>query len=687
MKRQIFRSVAVMAFVAPMLFAASPTPPPAKEIGVNLALRDLAVKPGDDFEDYANGAWRKTAEMPADRSNIGVDFEVFQKAEKRNADLIREAGAGKPAAGTPQRMIADYYAAYMDTAGIEKRGLAPLKERLAKITGIKSKTDLSRVLGQDLRADVDPLNATNFWTENLFGLFVTQALSDPLHTVPYLLQGGLGMPDREYYLSDKPEMAKNRTAYQSYVGDLLKLAGISEPTARAEKIVALETKIATAQLDRTTSEDVHKADNPWSTAQLSSDAPGLDWNAYLTAAGLEKQKTFIIWQPGAIKGLSALTASEAIETWKDWMTFHTINQSATFLPKAYDDLRFGFYGKTLQGTPQQRDRWKRGITSVNADLGDAVGKIYVAKYFPASSKTELQEMVKNLLTAFDRRVDSLEWMAPATKAQAKAKIKTLRVGVGYPDTWRDYKGLVIRPDDPVGNALRAREWEYRHQIGKFGKPIDHDEWWMTPQTVNAVNLPLQNALNFPAAILEPPYFDPKADAASNYGAIGATIGHEVSHSFDNTGAEFNALGKLENWWTPDDQVHFQQASKKLADQYSAYEVLPGVKINGELTLGENIADVAGLAAAYDAYKLSLHGTPLPVIDGLTGDQRFFLAFAQSWRHKTREAALRQQIVVDGHAPARERAQTVRNLDPWYEAYDVKPGEKLYLAPADRVRIW
>jgi putative endopeptidase len=685
MKTQFLGSVALLAWAAPISFAASPAP--AKEIGVNPALRDTATKPGDDFEEYANGAWRKTTEIPADRSSVGVDFEVFQKAEKRNADLIREAGAGKPGAGTPQRMIADYYAAYMDTAGIEKRGLAPLKERLAKIAGIKSKTDLSRALGQDLRADVDPLNATNFWTENLFGLFVTQALSDPSRTVPYLLQGGLGLPDREYYVSDKPEMAKNRAAYQTYVGDILKLAGMSEPTVRAEKIVALETKIATAHLDRTTSEDVHKADNPWSVTQLSSDAPGLDWNAYLSAAGLEKQKTFIIWQPGAIKGLSALSASEPIETWKDWMTFHTLNQSAAFLPKVYDDLRFGFYEKTLRGTPQQRDRWKRAISNVNADLGDAVGKIYVAKYFPASSKTELQEMVKNLLAAFDRRVDALEWMAPATKAQAKAKIKTLRVGVGYPDTWRDYKGLVIRADDPVGNAWRASEWEYRHQVGKFGKPIDHDEWWMTPQTVNAVNLPLQNALNFPAAILEPPYFDPKADAAANYGAIGATIGHEISHSFDNTGAEFNALGKLDNWWTPDDQVHFQQASKKLIDQYSAYEVLPGVHVNGELTLGENIADVAGLAAAFDAYKMSLHGTALPVVDGLTGDQRFFLAFAQSWRHKTREAALRQQIVVDGHAPARERAQTLRNLDPWYEAYDVKSGEKLYLAPADRVRIW
>jgi putative endopeptidase len=685
MKMQVLGSVALMALAAPVLFAAPP--PPTKAIGVDPALRDLAVKPGDDFDAYANGAWRKKTEIPADRASTGVGFEVFQKAEKRNADLVREAGAGKPASGTPQRMIADYYAAYMDTAGIEKRGLTPLKERLAKIAGIKSKTDLARVLGQQLRADVDPLNATEFWTQNLFGLFVTQALSDPSRTVPYLLQGGLGMPDREYYVSDKPEMAKIRAAYQTYVSEMLKLGGIGEPTTRAEKIVALETKVATAHVDRVTSEDVHKANNSWTAAQLTSDAPGLDWNTYLSAAGLDKQPTFIIWQPGAIKGLAALVASEPIEAWKDWMTFHTFNESAAFLPKAYDDLRFGFYDKTLRGTPQQRDRWKRAIAHVNADLGDAVGKIYVAKYFPPSSKAELQGMVKNLLAAFDRRVDSLEWMAPATKKQAKAKIQTLRVGVGYPETWRDYKGLVIRPDDPVGNAWRASEWEYRHQLGKFGKPIDHDEWWMTPQTVNALNLPLQNALNFPAAILEPPYFDPKADAAANYGAIGAIIGHEISHSFDNTGAEFNALGKLENWWTPEDQVHFKEASKRLVDQYSAYEVLPGVHVNGELTLGENIADVAGLAASYDAHKISLHGAALPVIEGLTGDQRFFLAFAQAWRDKTREAALRQQIVTDGHAPAPERAQTVRNLDPWYEAYDVKPGEKLYLSPADRVRIW
>jgi putative endopeptidase len=662
------------------------TPSP-KSIGVTFGYRDMTVKPGDDFDAFANGAWRKRTEIPPDRASTGAGMEVFLEAEKRNADLIREAGAGQPAAGTPQRMIADYYAAYMDTAGIEKRGLAPLQKKLDEINGIKSKSDLARVMGQELRADVDPLNATRFWTENLFGVWITQALEDPAHTVPYLLQGGLGLPDREYYVSKKPEMTKIVAAYKTYVGNLLKLAGVSDNTARAERIFALETKIAAAHLDRTTSEDPHRGNNPWKSEELTVKAPGLDWKTYLTAAHLEKQPTIIVWMPDATKGLSALVGSESLETWKDWMTFHALNRAAGFLPKAYDDLRFGFYGKTLEGTPEQRARWKRAISNVNLDLGDAVGKIYVAKYFPPASKAEVQEIVKNLLTAFDRRVSALQWMAPATKAQARAKIETLRVGVGYPEKWRDYADLVIRRDDPLGNSTRADEWEYQHQLSKLTQPVDRGEWWMTPQTVNAVNLPLQNALNFPAAILEPPYFDPKADAAANYGAIGATIGHEISHSFDNSGADFNAAGKMENWWTPDDLAHFKAASKQLVEQYNGYEPLPGLHINGEQTLGENIADVAGLAAAYDAYHLSLAGKEAPVIDGLSGDQRFFLAFAQSWRDKTREAALREQIIDDGHAPERERAQTVRNIDAWYAAYEVKPEQKLHLTPEKRVRIW
>ncbi|MFL6582988.1 MAG: M13 family peptidase, partial [Chthoniobacterales bacterium] len=445
------------------------TPAPQKTSGIHLEYCDTAVKPGDDFEEYANGGWRKTAQIPPDRASTGVAFEVFERAEQRNADLVKEVSAGNPAAGTPQRLVADYYSAFMDTAGIEKRGLGQLQGKLSEIEKIGSKTDLARVLGQRLRADVDPINATSMWTENLFGLFVTQAFSDPNRTVPYLLQGGLGIPDRDYYVSEKPEMAKLRTAYQSYVADLLKLAGLSDPAGQAGRIMGLETKIAAAHADRVTSEDVHKANNPATLEQLSANAPGLDWKAYLGAAGLDKQATFMVWQPGAIKGESALVASEPLETWKDWLTFHTLNQSAAFLPNTYTELRFGFYGKTLQGTPQQLDRWKRAIANANTDLGDAVGKIYVAKYFPPSSKADVQAIVRNLLTAFDRRIEGLSWMAPATKAQAKAKLKTLRIGVGYPETWRDYAGLEIRRDDAVGNALRAKEWEYHYQLAKLSK--------------------------------------------------------------------------------------------------------------------------------------------------------------------------------------------------------------------------
>src|SRR5947208_3490090 len=475
------------------------TRPAEKTIGSNPAFRNLSVKPGDDFEEYANGGWRKSAEIPADRASTGAGFEVFERAEKRNPDLVREAVAANPSPDTPRGMIAAYYAAFMDTANIEKRGLDPLKEKLREIDAIKTKTDLARVLGERLRADVDPLNATVMWTENLFGVWVTQALSEPDRTVPYLLQGGLGMPDREYDLSNEPKMAKQRAAYQTYVGELMKLAGRSDPAGRADRIVALEKKMATVHVDRVTSQDVHKANNPATLADLKSNAPGLDWDAYLTAAGLENQPMFIIWQPSAIKGLSALVESEPIETWKEWLTLHIISQNAAYLPQPYYDLRFGLYGKTLQGTPKQLDRWKRALARINDDLGDALGKIYVAKYFPPSSKAPVQEIVKNLLGGIDHRIDHATWMAPATKAQAKAKLKTLRVGVGYPEKWRDYAGLVVRRDDPIGNTWRAEEWDDQYQLAKLGKPVDRDEWWMTPQTVNALNLPLHNGLNFPAA--------------------------------------------------------------------------------------------------------------------------------------------------------------------------------------------
>ena len=663
------------------------TDAPRGPSGIDLAGIDHSIRPGNDFDGYANGNWRKTAVIPADRSSTGVFLQVFQKAEKRNAELIKTIAASKAPVGSSQRKIADYYAAFMDTAGIEKRGLAPLQPQLSAIAAITTKAALAAQLGSELRADVDPINATNFSTEHLFGLFVTQGLEDPSRSVPYLLQGGLGMPNRDYYLDTDKDMAAFRAKYQSYIATQLKNAGIADADEKAKAVFDLETRIAKAQESLVDSEDVHKANNPWALADFASKAPGLDWTAYFKAAGLDAQKQIVVWQPAAITAESALVASEPLDTWKAYLTFHTINHVASLLPKAYADASFEFYSHTLQGTPTQSDRWKRALGAVNHDLGDAVGQLYVKQYFPASSKAEVQQMVSNILAAFDSRVDELTWMTPATKAKAKAKIATTHVGVGYPETWRNYADLTIKADDPVGNHLRAEEHEYKHQKAKLDAPVDRNEWWMTPQTVNAVNLPLQNALNFPAAILEAPFFDPKADPAANYGSIGAVIGHEISHSFDNTGAEFDASGKLANWWTPADQAHFKAATQKLVAQYSAYEALPGLHINGQQTLGENIADVSGLTVAYLAYHKSLGGKPAPVIDGLTGDQRFFLAFAQSWREKTRDAATRAQVISDGHSPGNFRAQTVRNLDAWYDAFSPKPGEKLYLAPDDRVRIW
>ncbi|EIM02341.1 putative metalloendopeptidase [Rhodanobacter thiooxydans LCS2] len=669
---------------SPTAWAATPTTSP---VGIDLAGIDHGVKPGDDFFRYANGGWLKTAQIPADRSSTGTFLKVFEQAEKNTAELIRDAGAGHPAAGSNARRIADYYAAWMDTATIEQHGLAPLKTELAQVDAIASREDLARMLGSRLRADVDPINATHFHTQNLFGLFVTQGLEDPSHNIAYLLQGGLGMPSRDYYLSSDPHMLATRGKYLTYIGALLKQADIADAAAKAKTILDLETKIAQAQTDLLDSQDIHKANNLWRMADFAQKAPGLDWASYFKAAGLDDQQQIDTWQPNAVTGLSALVASEPLPAWKDLLLFHTINQSAGLLPKAYADLSFDFYGRTLQGTPQQQPRWKRAVGATSGDLGDAVGQLYVKHYFPASSKAEIEQLVKNLIAAFNDRIDTLSWMTPATREKAKAKLATLRVGVGYPDTWRDYGSLQIRADDSLGNHLRAEKFEYEHQRAKLGQRVDKGEWWMTPQTVNALNLPLQNALNFPAAILQPPFFDPHADAAANYGAIGAIIGHEISHSFDNMGAEFDAEGRLANWWTPEDLAHFKAAGQQLAKQFDQYEALPGLHVNGEQTLGENIADVSGLTIAWLAYHKSLGGKLAPVIDGLSGDQRFFLAYGQAWRSKIRDAALRQRLATDVHAPADFRAQTVRNLDQWYPAFDVKPGEKLYLAPKDRVKIW
>lgn len=656
-------------------------------IGVDIQGLNKQVKPGDDFDEYANGGWRARTEIPADRSSTGSFLQVFNKAEANNAAIIKAALEADAGAGSDQRRIADWYRAYTDTAAIEQRGLAPMSAELDAIAGLADKKALSAMLGANIRADVDPLNATDFETENLFGIFVSQAFDRPETNIPYLLQGGLGLPDRDYYLSADAKMAQTRSQYRAYVGKLLSLANVTEPDARAQRIVDLETKIARAHVDLVASQDAHKANNPWKKADFARKAPGIDWDAFWGAAQLGNQQDFIVWQPGAVAGVAKLVESEPLQAWQDWLVFHRLNEVTGVLPAAFDQAHFEFYNQTLNGQAKPRPRDKRAIANVDLWLGDAVGQLYVKDYFPASSKADIQAMVKGILAAFDRRVAALPWMAETTKAEARRKIATMRVGIGYPETWRSYASLEVKADDPVGNIRRAELAEYRHQLAKIGKAPDKGEWWMTPQTVNAVNLPLQNALNFPAAILQAPFYDPASDAAANYGSIGAVIGHEISHGFDDLGANFDSTGRLRNWWTPADLARFKASGQALVEQYDAYEALPGLKLNGKLTLSENIADVAGLAAAYDAYKASLGGKEAPVIGGLSGDQRFFLAFAQSWREKQREQLLRNRVATDAHAPARWRAQTVRNLDAWYPAFAVEAGQKLYLAPEKRVKVW
>ena len=656
------------------------------EAGINLAWMDKSVAPGDDFFSYANGTWVKDTPIPADRSNIGGFYIADQEREKNTKELFDGILKAKPTSGN-DALIANYYNAYVNTDAIDRAGLAPAKADLDAIAAIADKRALSAAIGSTLRADTDPLNATNFHTENLFGIFVTQGLNTPGEQLPYIMQGGLGLPEREYYLGADPKMAELKTKYQAYVAQLLQLAGHPDPQGAARRVLALETRIAQAHATREESEDFAKGAQVWTRADLEKKAPGIDWGALLGAAQLGSAQKFEAYHAGAIPKLAALVGSEPLDAWKDWLEFHTLNQQANVLPKAFRDASFAFNGTALNGTPQQRPRDVLALNATSNSLQDAVGKAYVDKYFPASAKTEIQGMVENIKAAFAKRVQAIDWMAPSTKQEALKKVQTIVVGVGYPDSWRDYSGVTIAADNAYANQKAVGLYEYRHQIAKIGKPMDRAEWWMPPQLVNAVNLPVQNALNFPAAILVKPFFDPKADAAFNYGAIGAVIGHEISHSFDNNGALFDAQGALRNWWTPQDFAKFQQAGDALAKQYDAYEALPGLHVKGKLTLGENIADVAGLAAAYDAYKASLNGKAAPVIDGFTGDQRFFIAFAQYYTSKMREETLRNRIATDGHAPGNFRALTVRNIDAWYPAFGVKPGQKLYLAPDKRVKIW
>ena len=682
-------SIAALALAGGMCFGADV--PAGSDHGIDLAGMDRHVAPGDDFFAYANGTWVENTPIPPDRSSYGSFAVLAEQADERTRELLEAAAKGTAGSTSTDQIYAlkvgIFYTAYMDEKTIEKRGVTPLSPELKAIAAVRDKVALAELIGNQMRSDVDPLNNTDFHTDRLFGLWVSPDFDNPGRNAAYLLQGGLGMPDRDDYLGTDERSLALQAKYREHIANVLELIGLTDGPARAARIWELERKIAATHVSRTDSLDVEKAHNRWPLTSFPKRAPGMDWHAFFQGAQLATRADVMVWQPSAVVGISALVGSEPLEDWKDYLIFHVADRGAPLLTHALVEENFDFYGGTLTGAKQLRERWKRAVAATNAALGDSVGRLYVERYFPPEAKAEAQKMVANIVVAFRHRIDELTWMSPATRAKAKEKLDGLYVGIGYPDHWRDDSGLRVVGNDAYGNVRRAEYFKYRAALARLSKPVDRTDWWMTPQTVNALNIPLQNALNFPAAILDRPFFDAAADPVQNYGGIGAVIGHEISHSFDDQGSLFDAQGRLANWWTPEDLAHFRQAAGRLTAQYDAYEPLPGVHVNGKLTLSENIADVAGLSAAYDGYRAAYGGGPAPSAQGFSGDQRFFLSFAQIWRFKMRPELLRVVLMTNGHSPAEYRADAVRNLDPWYAAFDVGPKRRLYLAPDVRVRIW
>ncbi|HKV77151.1 MAG TPA: M13 family metallopeptidase [Candidatus Sulfotelmatobacter sp.] len=645
---------------------------------------DRSIKAGDDFYHYANGSWLRTAVIPAGQATYDTRSILIARTTQRVRDLIQEAATAQPAKGGIAQKVGDYYASFMDESKIEAKGMTPLTDEMSVISAIHSKKSLSAYLGTTLNTEVDGLTGN---ADHVFGVSVNQSFTDSKHYVFHLLQGGLGMPDRDAYLDQSPTMAALRDHYRAHIAAMLKLAGIDDVETRASRILTLEIQIARTHAPDADAADVFKQNNPWKRAGFGTKASGMDWDAYFQAAGVAEQPEFIVWQPSAVTGTSALVGSESVDLWKDYLRFHLIEHYAGVLPKAVADERFAFYGTVLSGTQQAPDRSQEAIAATNAALGQAVGQLYTQRYFPPEAKARAKAMVSQLIAAYRVRIANLTWMSPQTKQKAMAKLDALRIGVGYPDRWIDYSTLEVARSDAFGNMRRAEAFNRSRNLAKLKQPADPDEWRIDPQIVGAVILFSPNTETFSAGILQPPFFDPQGDAASNYGSAGAGIAHEISHSFDELGNIYDDEGRLGNWWTAEDLARYHAAAEKMVAQFNAYCPLSDVCVDGKQVLTENIADMAGLLTAHDAYVLSLKGKADVVINGLTGEQRFFLAFAQRWRKAQNEAALRRQIKTDTHSPGEYRSDTVRNVEAWYQAYDVMPGDKLYLKSEDRVGIW
>jgi putative endopeptidase len=644
---------------------------------------DASVKPGDDFFAYANGAWLKATPIPEGKERWGARDEINEVVRQRVAKLMDDAGS-EPA-GSAARKLADFRTAYLNEAGIEANGLTPLEPLLDAIDRVHDKTALARMLGAGMRADVDPLNYGVYNSSAPIGLSVERSIHGEKNYVAFLLQGGLGLSDRESYLSAAPAKEALRTSYEKYIGRTLALAGFARAEQRAQAVMALETSIAQTHSSDEASGNDHNADNVWSRSDFARSAPGMDWSAFFDAAGLAKQPTFVAWQPGAVTGLAALVASQPLDTWKDYLRVRLIESNADILPRAFAEEAVAMQ-RTDGSTGPQRTRAQRAFAAAQLAMGDALGRMYSEHYFTSDQKARVRAIVSNVTDAFIERVEGAAWMSPGTKATALAKLRSLYVGVGYPEKWQDYTDLVIDAGDPVGNRRRAEERDYRRAVARLGTPIDRSEWLIAPQTAGAVLTFEQNAYDFAAALMQPPKFDPAASDAASYGAIGAIIGHDVTHFVDALGAEYDRDGSKHRWWTSEDSAHFQALAQPLDRQFSGYHPFPDASVDGKLTQTENVADLGGLAAAFDAYRATLGSRAADKDYVRQQDREFFIGFAQSWRARIGESAMRKQLASD-HAPENYRVATVRNFDAWYDAFDVRPGQKLYLDPAARVRIW
>ena len=646
--------------------------------GLDPATMDKKVKPGDDFFRYMEGHWLDTATIPADRTFNGVDNVINDELNRRMRTIVDAAAQPRADRKPAEQKIGDLYASFLDQATVEKLGLAPLKADLAAIDGLKSNAELPPLVGRlAIEGVTTPISG-----------YVDIDAKNPNRYLFRFYQAGLSFSDREYYLKDSAEFKALRAKFVAHVANILKLAGYSDAAAEADRVLKFETQIAQSHWPLEKARDDELTYNLWRRPDLDAKAPGVAWAAILAASKLDKENEFLVSEPDALAAAAKMMASGSLDDWKAYLRYQLVVAYAPYLNKALDDEHFSFYGTVIRGQKVQRQRWERAIALVDGAIGEALGQVYVAKFFPASAKADMQQLVKNFKAALSSLVERAAWMSASTKEAAQAKLNAFGAKLGYPDKWKDYSALTIVRDDLVGNVRRANEWNWNYEVHKLGGPIDKTEWGMTPQTNNAYYSPQRNEICFPAGILVPPYYDPAADLASNYGEIGATIGHEMSHGFDDQGRKSDSKGMMRDWWTKEDAARYTAEANKLVAQYSSYSPVPGIHLNGQQTLGENIADLAGLIIAYDAYHRALGGKDAPVIDGMTGDQRFFLSYAQSWKTKYTTERLRDLAVSNVHSPAEYRVNgVVRNVDAWYAAFNVKPGDKLYLPPEQRVRPW